>query len=101
MAPSRYHSAVQFVLGLVILAAPRPLMAQSAFKLQLGGRWVEGTPLVATEKQVFLLARDGQMWEFAPSDAQSYSKSRGPVLARGKGENQAAGFVVFLGGVWG
>src|SRR6185436_12517957 len=45
MAPSRYRSAVQFVVGLAILAAPRLLPAQSAFKLQLGGRWVEGTPL--------------------------------------------------------
>lgn len=66
-----------FFLASLPLAAPHPVHAQQAFKLQLFGRWVEGTPLVATEKQVFLLARDGQMWEFAPSEAQSYSKSSG------------------------
>jgi hypothetical protein len=63
------------------LAAPKVAPGQQAFKLQLSGRWVEGTPLVATEKQVFLLARDGQMWEFAPAQAQSYSKSSGSFYA--------------------
>lgn len=86
MASSRYLSAFHLMLGLLFLAAPRQLPAQQAFKLQLGGRWVEGTPLVATEKQVFLLGRDGKMWEFAPAEAQSYSKSSGSFYAYSQAE---------------
>lgn len=71
---------------LFALATPSMLPAQTAFKLQIFGRWVEGTPLVATEKQVFLLARDGQMWEFAPSDAQSFSKSSASFYAYSQAE---------------
>ncbi|MGI8982181.1 MAG: DUF1570 domain-containing protein [Pirellulaceae bacterium] len=78
------------MLGLVVaIFAVMPgkiAIAQQAFKLQLFGRWVEGTPLVATEKQVFLLARDGQMWEFAPSEAQSYSKSSSTFHAYSQAE---------------
>ena len=75
MGTIRYFPAVFVLAWLPFLATPRALQAQPAFKLQLDGRWIEGTPLVATEKQVFLLARDGQLWEFAPSEAQNYSKS--------------------------
>ena len=74
------------MIGLLLLASPRGLHAQSAFKLQLSGRWVEGTPLVANEKQVFLLARDGQMLEFAPSQAQGFSKSSGGFYAYSQAE---------------
>jgi hypothetical protein len=86
MGPRRNLVALHLVMGLLCLAAPRCLHAQSAFKLQLAGRWVEGTPLVATEKQVFLLARDGQMWEFAPAQAQSYSKSSGNFYSYSQAE---------------
>jgi Protein of unknown function (DUF1570) len=78
--------AIGLVLAVLAIAPVDCAMAQAAFKLQLDERWVEGTPLVATEKQVFLLARDGQMWEFAPSQAQSYSKSSSTFQAYSQAE---------------
>ena len=78
--------AAGLVVAIFTAVPGNPVLAQSQFKLQLNGRWVEGTPLVATEKQVFLLARDGQMWEFAPSEAKSYSKSSGTFYAYSQAE---------------
>ena len=75
------------ILALACLwAIPRAAHAQQGFKLQLAGRWVEGTPLAVTDKQVFLLARDGQMLEFNPSQAQNYSKSNGTFHAYSQAE---------------
>jgi hypothetical protein len=69
------------LVGLSVLVSSSPALAQPAFKLQLAGRWIEGTPLVATDKQVFLLARDGQIWDFAPAKASNYSRSPGNFYA--------------------
>ena len=74
------------LLSLVALAPAETVLGQPAFKLQLEGRWIEGTPLVATDKQVFLLARDGQMWDFAPAKAKNYSQSSGNFYAYSQGE---------------
>ncbi len=74
------------VVAILAVMPGNVAIAQQAFKLQLAGRWVEGTPLVATEKQVFLLARDGKMWEFAPSEAKSYSKSSDTFYAYSQAE---------------
>ena len=86
MAPKRKVALLSLFAGLVVWFAPLPVSAQQAFKLQLSGRWIEGTPLVATEKQVFLLGRDGQMFEFAPSQAKSYSKLSGSFYAYSQAE---------------
>lgn len=71
---------------LAALAPTSVVFAQSAFKLQLDGRWIEGTPLVASEKQVFLLARDGQIWDFHPGHAKNYSQSPGKFYAFSQAE---------------
>jgi hypothetical protein len=39
------------------------------------GRYVEGGPLTWSDERVILLARDGQIWDFAPDDAQNYRKT--------------------------
>lgn len=54
------------------LAAAEPLM-----KVDVGGRSLEGTPLAFSEKKVFFLARDGQLNEFAPTEASNYSRLDG------------------------
>ncbi len=38
--------------------------------LVLRGTHVEGAPLVWSERQVELLARDGRLWSFAPQEAK-------------------------------
>src|SRR3954465_8254937 len=86
MATKHYCGGAAILLWLLGMVAPSALQAQPAFKLQLEGRWIEGTPLVATEKQVFLLARDGQIWDFNPSQVQNYSQSSGNFYGYSMGE---------------
>ncbi len=76
-------------LGLLMTAASfgvalgtAPALAQKPlFRLQLGGQWIEGTPLVAEESMVFLLARDGRLWDFKPTEAKSFSQAPGGFYA--------------------
>ena len=42
--------------------------------VDVGDRQLEGTPLAWSNKQVFLLARDGQLWDFAPSESRNFRK---------------------------
>jgi hypothetical protein len=55
-------------------------------RLELRGRTIEGTPLAFSDKQVTLLARDGQLWDFKPQDAKDFSKLPGGFHAYGQGE---------------
>jgi hypothetical protein len=41
----------------------------------LRGVRLEGTPLAWSEQRVFLLARDGRLWDFAPNEAQDFRKT--------------------------
>jgi hypothetical protein len=43
-------------------------------RLKLQGRSVEGTLLSWSEDRVYLLARDGYLWDFAPEEARDFSK---------------------------
>ena len=42
--------------------------------VDIGDRQLEGTPLIWSKDQVILLARDGQLWDFAPSQTRNYRK---------------------------
>jgi hypothetical protein len=52
-------------------AKPPRFMIEATVK----GQYVEGGPLAWSEKKVILLARDGQIWEFSPDDAENYRKT--------------------------
>lgn len=39
------------------------------------GTRLEGTPLAWSEQRVFLLGRDGRLWDFAPGEAEDYRKT--------------------------
>ncbi|HEY2412586.1 MAG TPA: DUF1570 domain-containing protein [Pirellulaceae bacterium] len=54
------------------LSAAEPLI-----KLEIAGRLLEGMPLAISEKKIFFLARDGQLTEFAPTEASNYSRLDG------------------------
>ena len=55
-----------------VLSAAEPLI-----RLDLPSRALEGTPLVWSERKVSLLARDGQLVEFAPAEASNFSQIGG------------------------
>lgn len=59
-------------------ASPRSLSAEPLdfmVRAQLSDRLVEGQPLAWSDRQVYLLARDGQLIEFVPDEAQDFGKS--------------------------
>ncbi len=43
--------------------------------VDIGGRQVEGMPLAWSNKQVYLLARDGRLWDFVPNQANRFRKT--------------------------
>lgn len=86
MDMKRYISAGMALAWLLLLAAPEVALAQPAFKLRLDGRWIEGMSLVETDQQIFLLARDGQIWDFAPAQAQNYRRSGAKFTAFSQAE---------------
>src|SRR5947207_3310290 len=54
-----------------VAANPPHFMIEATIK----GRYVEGGPLAWSDEKVILLARDGQVWDFAPQDAANYKKT--------------------------
>src|SRR5262245_56760319 len=51
--------------------------AEPLIRLDLQGQTLEGTPLASTENKVFLLGRDGQLFDFAAAEATNYSQLPG------------------------
>lgn len=73
--PERGRNALLGLLTQVCLLAwaARGSAAEPAkftLEVQLGETYVEGRPLYSSTTQVELLARDGRLWSFAPSDAR-------------------------------
>ncbi len=52
-------------------AADRP---RWTMLIDVDGRQIEGTPLAWSDQQVFLLARDGRLWDFSPRDGSNPRK---------------------------
>jgi uncharacterized protein DUF1570 len=71
------ESRVSLVVAALWLASGSLIAAEPLIKLDLPGRTLEGTPLVVEQDKVFFLARDGQLAEFAPSEATNYSQVPG------------------------
>jgi hypothetical protein len=64
------------VLSLCLLAADgRAAGRRFTMLVDVDGRSLEGMPLAWTSSQVFLLARDGWLWEFAPGQATKFRKT--------------------------
>jgi len=62
------------------------------FMLQadIRGRRVEGMPLAWSDSEVYLLARDGYLWEFQPSEAKNFRKSAAQFRSYSAGQLSAA-----------
>ncbi|MBX9792282.1 MAG: DUF1570 domain-containing protein [Pirellulales bacterium] len=69
-----------FVALFVGIIASAPLAASAAgptrplIEVDLNGQRVEGTALSWSRSSVFLLARDGRLWDFAPQTARDFRK---------------------------
>lgn len=57
---------------LVAVFSAQVLAQERLIRLDLPGRTLEGTPLAASQERIFLLARDGQLVDFPPSQATNY-----------------------------
>lgn len=78
---------------LFLVAAPTAASAgapQWMMEAEIRGRRVEGTPLSWSDKQVFLLARDGYLWDFPPSEARNFRKTAGSFHSYSAGQLRAA-----------
>lgn len=43
--------------------------------VDIGGREIEGMPLAWSQSQVYLLSRDGRLWDFAPNKTKRFRKT--------------------------
>lgn len=68
-------------------AAPRP---KWTMLVSIGDRQVEGTPLTWSNQQVLLLARDGRLWDFAPSEGRDFRKVSSTFNSYSAAEMRAA-----------
>ena len=59
-------------------------------QLTLRGKVVEGEPLAWSRRQVFLLGRDGRLWEFAPEEAKDFRKTSNRFRSYSPSELRAA-----------
>ncbi|MBI1249474.1 DUF1570 domain-containing protein [bacterium] len=63
-----------------------PVMIQ----LDLDDETIQATPVLATNSEVIMLGRDGQMWDFDPRDASNFSQLPKPFQAMTQGEMRGA-----------
>src|SRR5262245_17321018 len=81
--------SMRFVVAMLCLVSSWPAIlaaAEPLIRLDLHGETVEGTPLTWAEKKVFLLARDGQLLDFAPAEATNFSQVGGAFRSYSQAE---------------
>jgi hypothetical protein len=65
------------IVALVNVVTGGEVAGKSTVELLLKGQRIEGTPLAASSDVVFLLGRDGRLWDFHPDEATEYRKTAG------------------------
>ena len=71
--------------------------------VEIGGREIEGMPLAWSNKQVYLLARDGRLWDFVPGNTNRFRKtsshfsSYSAAEIRARLERELAGKLIVTG----
>jgi hypothetical protein len=98
---------IAFATSLVwLLLAQGAALAESprwTMLVDIDNQQVEGTPLAWSNKQVFLLARDGRLWDFAPNESRNFRKinsrfsSYSAAEMRASLERELAGRLVVTG----
>jgi len=61
----------------VLLCTSAARAGEPLIRFELGGRTVEATPLAVSKDKAFMLARDGQLLQFPPSEAGSAAEVAG------------------------
>jgi hypothetical protein len=68
-----------WILGLAVAVWSASAHAETGanwmLKLTLQGQTIEGMPLHWSEERVYLLGRDGRLWDFPPGEARDYRKT--------------------------
>ncbi|HEV3024075.1 MAG TPA: DUF1570 domain-containing protein [Pirellulales bacterium] len=91
------HTMLTFGVLLATIVAPALANDRYTMLVDLKGQEVEGMPLAWSSKQVFLLGRDGKLWDFAPNDAQRFRKTSSYFSSYSAAEIRA-GLIRELGG---
>ena len=65
--------------------------------VDIAGQEIEGMPLAWSQQRVFLLGRDGRLWEFAPAQATRFRKISASFSSFSAAEMQAAMVREFAG----
>jgi hypothetical protein len=66
------------LLALLVLLVSFPGLAWSqrlSIEVKVSDQVLEGTPLAWSSKEVLLLGRDGQLWNFSPSAVTTFQKN--------------------------
>ncbi len=58
--------------------------------VDIGEKQIEGTPLAWSDRQVYLLGRDGRLWDFAPKESRNFRKTSASFSAYTASEMRAA-----------
>lgn len=69
------HSTRLMLLVLSVIASAESRAEKFMVELEVAGKRIEGTPLVWSNTDVFLLARDGHLWTFDPKQAERYRRT--------------------------
>jgi len=71
------RSVLTAALAVLVWAIPAHARSPAGWmlELELDGRKIEGMPLAWDREGVYLLGRDGRLWQFAPSEAKAYRKT--------------------------
>ncbi|OHB75756.1 MAG: hypothetical protein A2W31_14235, partial [Planctomycetes bacterium RBG_16_64_10] len=88
-APMARHLPILLAAVCGLLVPVAPAVADSAdfmVKVLVDGKLLEGRPLSWSERRVFLLARDGQLVNFRPQEAQDYHRSSPRFYSYSTGE---------------
>jgi Protein of unknown function (DUF1570) len=67
--------ALAAALSCLVVAARADNPSRFMIEATVHGDHLEGAPLTWSEQRVFLLARDGRLWDFAPQDATNFRKT--------------------------
>jgi hypothetical protein len=67
----------QAAAAVVLFTAPLAHAAEPLIRFELRGQTLEATPLAVSKDRAFMLARDGQLLEFPPSEAGSAAQVAG------------------------
>jgi hypothetical protein len=62
-------------LALLVSVASAGNVPRITMLIDIGGNEIEGMPLAWSSQRVFLLARDGRLWDFAPKQTERFRKT--------------------------